>query len=87
MASLMYFRSSALGLPASPFFFHVLGYPYGRLTAAWSAVPNALTPATPAASRPPAEILERKQRAHRRDKNPRKLRRALGFLWEQIFKP
>ena len=44
-------------------------------------------PAPPAASRPPAEILERKQKDHRRDKNPGKLRRAVGFLWTWIFDP
>ena len=44
-------------------------------------------PAPPAASRPPAEILERKQQDHRRDKNPGKLRRAVGFLWSWIFDP
>ena len=39
------------------------------------------------ASSPPAEILERKQRAHRQDKGPGKLRRALGSLWEWFFDP
>jgi hypothetical protein len=38
-------------------------------------------------SRPPSEILERKQRDRRRDKNPGKLRRVIGFLWAWIFDP
>ena len=37
--------------------------------------------------RPPAEILERKQRASRQNKTPGKLRRALRSLWEWIFDP
>ena len=44
----------------------------------------------PPANRPPAEIPERKQRKQRdrrRDKNPGKLRRALGSLWKRIFEP
>ena len=45
------------------------------------------TPAPPAASRPPAEILERKQQDRRRDETPGKLRRAIGSLWTWIFDP
>ena len=41
----------------------------------------------PPANRPPAEIPERKQRDRQRDKNPGKLRRAIGFLWTWIFDP
>ena len=41
----------------------------------------------PPANRPPTKIPERKQRDRRRDKNPGKLRRAIGFLWAWIFDP
>ena len=44
-------------------------------------------PAPPAASRPPAEIMERKQQDRRRDETPGKLRRPLGPLWKRIFDP
>ena len=50
--------------------------------------PKCFGPSNPAPTgRPPAEILERKQRASRKNKTPGKLRRALRYLWEWIFNP